>query len=90
MNVFERYIENYCKKFNESTIAYCIDSGDFYYEMHTKYNHEMLITFPINSSQILEFLSGLNQIFHENDNVYWHENYGEESGANVDRIWIWW
>lgn len=93
MNVMERYIENYCDQFCECEVAYYIEADDFdefYYDMHKQYNHEMLITAPINSIQIVEFLDGLNKIFSPNDNVYWTENWGEESGADCDRIWIWW
>lgn len=90
MSLIENYIENYCEKFDDCIIEYCIEDGNFYYDMHEQYEYEMLITFPLNSSQTLNFFNGLNEIFDKKDNVYWTENWGEESNCEVDRIWIWW
>ena len=96
MKRVEECLEDYCSDFTDAEIDYCHNKNDsphlsFYYDMDDQYDNEMLVIFPINSTQIVEFLNGLEDSFRSViAHMYWTENWGEESGCEYDRVWIWW
>ena len=91
MATIEDYVFDLCEKYSDASLSYHKSGGgDFWYGMGDHYNNEMLLLFPLNSPQINEFMDDLFKKYGHVDNYDYKENYGEESGAKYDRLWIWW
>lgn len=92
----EQFIQELCDEYEDATFEYCFynhndpkGSADctFQYEMDRYFDNEALVTFKKNSNEIIEFTQELIK----NDNILdCMENFGEESGSDCDRLWIWW
>lgn len=94
MELIEKIYE-LCEKYN-GEIEYEIEdapiTATFYYDMRGEFKNEMLITFSINST-MNEFIDELYKLYdkynHTDNEFQYNENYGEESGCEKDRVWIW-
>ena len=92
MQNFEEYIEEKCKNFPKATIVYHIEKpliaeGFSYKEMEDKFDNEMLIEFPTNTNNIIDFIDCLNDFKIEYDCI---EHFGNEIMTEYDTLHIWW
>ena len=81
-------VEQMCMGYRDCNIDYYKNEGEFHYDMHEKYDNEILIKFKLNSPEVLKFMEELDGI--KCKDFYFTENFGEESGCEFDRIWVWW
>ena len=91
MTTIEDYVLKLCEKYPDALLSYQKNGGgDFWYGMADHYTNEILLLFPLNSPQIIGFMDDLFKKYGYDDDYNFKENYGEESGCEYDRLWIWW
>ena len=90
----EKLIYDLCKYNPNASIEYELDkpiiAEGFSYGMHEKFNHEILIKFPSESNEIINFMKILNKYIINNKNIDYIEHFGEEIMKEYDTLIIWW
>ena len=82
-----------CKN-STATIEYHIEkpiiAEGFEYGMEEHFDNEVLITFPTDTNEVIEFIDYLTEYYGNDKECDWIEHYGDELMKEYDTLHIWW